>query len=90
MALTKSLSAPVALLALLAVSLGGCAGASGTMVVFRDLADIPERPDVTAREVNDRAAQSLEEDRARTAQAIDDLRSEPFSPPEPAPVRPDP
>jgi len=84
------LSAPVALLALLAVSMGGCTGASGTMVVFRDLADIPERPDVTAREVNDRAAQSLEEDRARTAQAIDDLRSEPFSPPEPAPVRPDP
>ncbi len=90
MALTKPLSAPVALLALLAVSLGGCLGTPDTMVVFRDLADIPERPDVTAREVNDRAAQSLEEDRARTAQAIEGLRSEPFAAPEPAPVRPDP
>jgi hypothetical protein len=55
------------------------------MVEFRDLADIPEKPAVTAREVNDQAAQSLAEDRARTAQAIEGLRNEPFSPPEPAP-----
>jgi hypothetical protein len=61
------------------------------MVEFRDLADIPERPGVTAREVNDQAVQSLEEDRARTAQAAESLRNEPFSTPEPAPpVRPDP
>ena len=90
MVLAKTLLGPVALLGLLSVSLGGCLGTSDTMVVFRDLADIPERPDVTAREVNDRAAQSLEEDRARTAQAIDGLRNEPFAIPEPAPVRPDP
>ena len=90
MVLTKPLSAAVALLALLSVSLGSCTAASDSMVVFRDLADIPERPDVTARAVNERAAQSLEEDRARTAQAIEDLRNEPFTPPEPAPMRPDP
>ena len=42
------------------------------MVVFRDLADIPERPGVTAREVNDQAAKSLADDRARTAQAIEE------------------
>jgi len=58
------------------------------MVQFRDLADIPERPGVTARAVNDEAVESLKEDRARTAQAAEGLRSEPFSPPEPAaPVR---
>ena len=90
MVLSKPLSTSRALLALVAVALGGCLGSPDTMVVFRDLADIPERPDVTAREVNDQAAQSLEEDRARTAQAIEDLRNEPFTPPEPAPMRPDP
>ena len=90
MVLTKPLSASGALLALLLVALGGCAGASVNMVMFRDLADIPERPGVTAREVNDQAAKSLADDRARTAQAIESLRSEPFAPPEPAPMRPDP
>ena len=86
MLLTNRLSAAVALL----VALGGCAGASGNMVEFRDLADIPERPDVTARGVNEQAEQALAEDRARTAQAIERLRSEPFAAPEPAPARPDP
>ena len=91
MVLTKPLSASGALLALLAVALGGCLGSPDTMIMFRDLADIPERPGVTAREVNDQAAKSLEDDRARTAQAIESLRSEPFFPPEPAPPpRPDP
>jgi len=91
MVLTKPLSASFALLALLAVALGGCLGAPDNMIVFRDLADIPERPDITAREVNDEAAKALAEDRARTAQAIESLRSEPFTPPEPAPPpRPDP
>jgi len=85
MVLTKSLPVSAALLALAAVSLGGCLGTSGTMVQFRDLADIPEKPAVTAREVNDQAAQSLADDRARTAHIIEDLRNEPFSPPEPAP-----
>ena len=87
---TYSLSAPIAVLALLAAGLGGCLGASNNMVVYRDLADIPERPDVTAREVNDQAAQSLMDDRARATRAIESLRSEPFDPPEPAPTRPDP
>ena len=90
MVLTKPLSASGALMVLLAVALGGCLGSPNAMVVYRDLADIPERPGVTAREVNDQAAKSLEDDRARTAQAIEGLRTEPFTPPEPAPMRPDP
>jgi hypothetical protein len=72
------------------VALGGCRSSVGGMVVFRDLADIPERPAVTAREVNELAVESLKEDRARTAQAAEDLRVEPIVPPEPAPMRPDP
>lgn len=61
------------------------------MVQFRDLADIPERPGVTAREVNDRAVDALKEDRARAELAAERLRGEPFSPPDPAPPpRPDP
>ena len=84
MALTKPLSVS-ALLALTAVGLGGCLEASGTMVQFRDLADIPEKPPVTGRELNDEAERSLQEDRARAAQAAESLRNEPFSPPEAAP-----
>jgi hypothetical protein len=90
MVLTKPLSAAVALLALSSVTLGGCLGSPDPMVEFRDLADIPERPDATAREVNDQAAKSLADDRARTAQAVESLRSEPFTQPEPAPMRPAP
>lgn len=90
MVLTKPLSALGALMALMAVGLGGCLGSPSEMVVYRDLADIPERPGVTAREVNDEAAKALADDRARTAQAIESLRSEPFKSPEPAPMRPDP
>ena len=80
-------NAPVsALAALLALgALGACAG--GTAAGFRDLADIPERPGVTAREENERAAQSLMEDRARTAQAAEGLRDQPFDQPEPASPR---
>ena len=80
--------ASIALLALAAAGLGGCLGASDPTVEFRDLADIPARPEVTAREINQQAVQSLAEDRARTAQAADRLRSEPFAEPEPAPKRP--
>jgi hypothetical protein len=93
MVLTKPLSVLSGLFALAAMILGGCSGASGIMVEFRDLADIPERPEVTNRAANDEAVQSLTEDRARAAQAAESLRSEPFSPPEPAPpirIDPDP
>jgi hypothetical protein len=86
MALTKSLSVSATLLAFAAV-LGGCGGASGTMVVFRDLADIPARPAVTDRAVNDKAIRTLMEDRVSTAQAAETLRNEPFAVPEPAPTR---
>ena len=88
MVLTKPLSVLSALFALAATILGGCSGATGMMVQYRDLADIPERPGVTARAVNDQAVEALKEDRARTAQAAESLRSEPFAQPEPAePVR---
>ena len=93
MVLTKPLPVLRAFFLFSAAVLGGCSGATGMMVQYRDLADIPERPGVTARAVNDQAVESLMEDRARTAQAAESLRSEPFSPPEPAaPVRiePDP
>ena len=90
MVFTKALSDRVALLAAACVWLGGCLGMPDSSVMFRDLADIPGRPDVASREANDRAVQALEDDRARTAQAIEGLRNEPFAPPEPAPVRPDP
>jgi hypothetical protein len=93
MVLTKPLPVLSALFALAATVLGGCSGATGMMVQYRDLADIPERPGVTERAVNDEAVEALKEDLARTAQAAEGLRSEPFSSPEPAaPVRiePDP
>jgi len=86
MVLTKPLPVLGAFFALAATVLGGCSG--GMMVQYRDLADIPERPGVTARAVNDEAVEALKEDRARTAQAAESLRSEPFAQPEPAePVR---
>ena len=69
--------------------LGACGG-TGTMVVFRDLADIPERPDVTARAVNNQAIEALQQDRARTEEAAENLRAQPFTTPEPAPTRPAP
>jgi hypothetical protein len=84
------LSASMVVLVSAGFVLSGCGGASDGMVVFRDLADIPERPGVTARDVNDQALESLAEDRARTAQAADSLRDEPFTTPEPAPLSPDP
>jgi hypothetical protein len=87
MALTRSLSLSVTLLVSFAAVLGGCGGASGTMVVFRDLADIPDRPAVTDRADNDEAIKALMEDRASTAQAAESLRNEPFAAPEPAPTR---
>ena len=90
MVLSNPLSASMAVLVLAGCVLSGCGGASERMVVFRDLADIPERPGVTARDVNDQALESLAEDRARTAQAAESLRDEPFTTPEPAPVSPDP
>jgi hypothetical protein len=47
MVLTKPLSASGALMAFIAVALGGCLGSPNSMVMYRDLADIPERPGVT-------------------------------------------
>ena len=56
--------------------------------VYRDLADIPEAPSVTPADVNEAAMQALAKDRATTAVAAEDLRRQPFAPPDPAPPLP--
>ena len=78
-----------ALLALIwaAMTVGGCSGSVG-MPVYRDLADIPERPDVTPTSMNQQAVQNLRDERARTMEAAESLRREPVTPPEPAPPPP--
>jgi hypothetical protein len=50
--------------------------------VYRDLADIPQPPVVTSHEDNESTIQTLTEDRAKTAQAGEDLRKEPFDQPD--------
>jgi len=52
--------------------------------VYRDLADIPAPPTVTPPEMNQGTIQTLTDDRAKTAQAADDLRREPFNQPDSA------
>ena len=54
--------------------------------VYRDLADIPEPPVVTPHSENQSTIQALTEDRARTAQAAENLRRQPFDQPDPATV----
>jgi len=50
--------------------------------VYRDLADIPAAPAITPQEENDSTIQALTEDRAKTAQAAEDLRRQPFMQPD--------
>ncbi|HXJ01146.1 MAG TPA: hypothetical protein VNH44_07975 [Micropepsaceae bacterium] len=52
--------------------------------VYRDLADIPDPPQITATETNQGTVKALTEDRANTAQAAEDLRRQPFDQPDPA------
>jgi len=52
--------------------------------VYRDLADIPAPPARAAPEMNQAAVQALTEDRAKTAQAAEDLRRQPFDQPDSA------
>jgi hypothetical protein len=54
-------------------------------VVYRDLADIPARPEVVSPENREEAIKALSEDRAATAQAASRLRTAPFDQPDPAP-----
>jgi hypothetical protein len=49
---------------------------------YRDLADIPSPPRVTPPEMNQNTIQTLTDDRAKTAQAADDLRRQPFDQPD--------
>ena len=76
-----------AALSALILAVGGCSGSVG-MPVYRDLADIPDRPDVTAGSVNQQAVQNLTDERARTLEAAESLRREPVTPPDPAPPPP--
>ena len=50
--------------------------------VYRDLADIPQPPLITPPEQTDNAIQTLTEDRAKAAQAAEDLRRQPFEQPD--------
>ena len=88
-------------LSTLAVALAGCAGLPDVggrplppeppqagPVVYRDLADIPEAPSITPADANEAAIQMLAAERATTAVAAEDLRRQPFAPPEPAPPLP--
>ena len=50
--------------------------------VYRDLADIPEPPAITSHVDNVSIIESLTEDRAKTAQAAEDLRRQPFDQPD--------
>jgi hypothetical protein len=51
--------------------------------IFRDLADIPDPPAITAPEANEAAIQSLNADRERTTAAAEALRRQPFVTPDP-------
>ena len=50
--------------------------------VYRDLADIPLAPPVTPRADNEVTIKGLAEDRAKTAQAVENLRQQPFTQPD--------
>jgi hypothetical protein len=51
---------------------------------YRDLADIPEPPVISPPEANQEAIQALMADRAKAAQTVEDLRSQPFTMPDPS------
>lgn len=50
--------------------------------VYRDLADIPAAPSITPMADNEMTIKDLAEDRAKTAQAAEDLRRQPFMQPD--------
>jgi hypothetical protein len=54
-------------------------------VVYRDLATIPERPPKPETRAQDEARQTLDAERATTAEAANRLRTAPFDMPDPAP-----
>jgi hypothetical protein len=86
--------AQVLLMASAVLALGSCSGLpeingaplppekGAARPIYRDLADIPEPPAVAAPERNESTAQTLIEDRAKTAQAAEDLRRQPFNQPD--------
>ena len=50
--------------------------------VYRDLADIPEPPPIMPQAANEMTIETLAQDRAKTAQAAEDLRQQPFMQPD--------
>ena len=50
--------------------------------VYRDLADIPDPPAITAHSANETTIGTLTDDRAKTAQAAQDLRRQTFMQPD--------
>ena len=77
-------------LAMAVMGLGGCGGMGASPPVYRNLADIPDRPQVTPKETNEKAVQNLAEERAKTMEAGENLRREPVTTPAPAPPSPSP
>jgi hypothetical protein len=73
-----------------AMALMGLGGCGGSEVVYRNLADIPDRPQVTPKDMNDKAVQNLTEERAKAMEAGENLRRESVTTPAPAPPPPDP
>ena len=55
------------------------------MPVYRNLADLPEKPDVGSQQEHQAAVQTLTADRARTAAAASSLRNQNLAAPAPAP-----
>ena len=81
--------APLCLLALVGCSslpeIGGAPlppETSSTPPVYRDLADIPDPPAITPQAANTMTIETLAQDRAKTAQAAEDLRRQPFMQPD--------
>jgi len=59
-------------------------GSQAAEPIYRDLADIPAPPSITPPDVNQGMIEALTADRAKTAQAAEDLRRQPFDQPDPA------
>jgi hypothetical protein len=58
--------------------------AQATPLVYRDLADIPDPPPISAPETNEAAIQALAAEREKAAEAAEALRRQPFTMPDPA------
>src|SRR5262252_7577962 len=77
-------------LGLMGLGLAACGGRGVPPPTYRNLADIPDRPQVAPQSANEAVSQSLSEDRSKTNQAAEDLRTAPFDTPPGATMTPNP